>query len=230
MNRKYKDYKNTRNIYGLSKCVILFTVIYMVEEEGCLYLCEMRSIYSIVFYPSELIEAVRQMKLDLKGQIGWYHSVNSEAHITINEFEADEREYLKVCDYLQKFVCGLESREIVLDDLGIYPNGAFFLKPDNYSLIYMKEIMGKLHKTFPMPVRIKSSEPHLSIARRLESEELDEAQKMFGFQPVDFRFFCNAIAVRKFDENKKQFEVCKEFVFKPDETPQIFLDEQLSLF
>jgi len=36
--------------------------------------------------PDFVVEYVDGPKIELKGKIGWYHSVNSKAHITFFEF------------------------------------------------------------------------------------------------------------------------------------------------
>lgn len=50
--------------------------------------------YSIVVYPQKgIINKVKIMKDELADRIGNYKSRNSEAHITIIEFEADLNEF-----------------------------------------------------------------------------------------------------------------------------------------
>ncbi|HTG66540.1 MAG TPA: hypothetical protein VL859_09210, partial [Flavobacterium sp.] len=53
----------------------------------------MQNRYSLVISPSEeIIALVKTMKEELAKEIGWFHSKNSLAHITINEFMATENE------------------------------------------------------------------------------------------------------------------------------------------
>jgi hypothetical protein len=44
--------------------------------------------YAIAFHPyEEIIEKVKEIKMDLATKIGWYNSKNALAHITICEFK-----------------------------------------------------------------------------------------------------------------------------------------------
>ncbi|MBB6240306.1 hypothetical protein HDC90_004977 [Pedobacter sp. AK013] len=70
-----------------------------------------RDRYSIVIYPhSEAINDVKVLKDKLWSKIGWYNSKNSEAHITINEFSADQYELDFYSRKLEKF-CHFQKQQ-----------------------------------------------------------------------------------------------------------------------
>jgi len=51
---------------------------------------EMKNTYSIAIYPSaDVMDIVKGFKCLLAKTLGWFHSRNSSAHITIIEFEAN---------------------------------------------------------------------------------------------------------------------------------------------
>lgn len=51
----------------------------------------MQHTYSIVFQPNhEIVMQLKQYKNMLADRIGWFHSKNSLAHITIAEFNASD--------------------------------------------------------------------------------------------------------------------------------------------
>ena len=96
----------------------------------------MQSRYSIVISPSENnIADVKAMKEALAREIGWYHSKNSLAHITINEFMASDSEIELIKKQLSRICEGLKPVAVCLNSLDTYPNGAFFIAPNEVSKI-----------------------------------------------------------------------------------------------
>lgn len=173
--------------------------------------------YSIVIQPSDsVIEEVKQMKELLAKKIGWYNSKNSLAHITINEFERDEKELENLKAKLTELTTFLKSQDIQFTNFDIFPNGAFFLKPNETSREYLKQIMTSFHQKFIYPTKIKSNEPHISIGRRIQPEKIEIAKSLFNEKP-DITFKCNTIALRVFNDDRKQFDIIETFDFLGNE-------------
>ncbi|BCY28928.1 2'-5' RNA ligase family protein [Flavobacterium okayamense] len=179
--------------------------------------------YSIVIHPSEeVIEEVKQMKELLAKKIGWYNSKNSLAHITVNEFERDEKELEKIKVKLTEITKYFHPQEVTFESFNTFPNGAFFLAPNAESKQYLKQIMTSVNQKFPYPTKIKSNEPHISIGRRIQPEKIEIAKKLFGENP-NITFNCNTIALRVFNNKRKQFDIIETFPFlgeKPQELIQ----------
>jgi hypothetical protein len=57
----------------------------------------------------------------------------------------------------------------------------------------------------------KSSDPHISIARRLTPENLGKAKHLFT--TINASFLCDSIVLRKFDPTLKQFFITDTFPF-----------------
>lgn len=186
----------------------------------------MKDKYSIVFIPkNEIVEEIKKIKLTLAKNIGWFNSKNSIAHITICEFNSSETEIKRINTQINRKVATLSSFKIFLDEFDSYPNGAFYIKPTEDSKSKMKRTMQLISNSFTTSKKYKSNDPHLSIARKLNSENLEIAKKMF--QKVELSFDCNAIYLRKFNPNKKQYDIINSFPLNDDgfNTPT-----QLSLF
>ena len=47
--------------------------------------------------------------------------------------------------------------------------------------------------------------PHLSIARRLDAQKMQAAYALFKDTPVALNFICDAIYIRRFNTNTKQY-------------------------
>jgi len=168
--------------------------------------------YSVAIYPSEeVIALVKTMKEDLASKVGWFHSKNSVGHITICEFKASDAVITKVKQQLLRLCDGFEPMEICLNDFGSYPNGAFFIAPDEVSKKRLKPIMKRINDSLIIKNLHTSDDPHLSIARRLAPEKLGIAKKIFP--AINVNFLCESVVLRQLDETIKQFMVTDVFPF-----------------
>jgi len=168
--------------------------------------------YSVAIYPSEeVIALVKGMKNTLADKVGWFHSKNSVGHITICEFKASDAVIEKIKQQLVRLCDGFEPTEVHLNGYGSYPNGAFFIAPDADSKNNLKPIMKRINDALIIKNLHKSDDPHLSIARRLSSEQLVVAYQTFTL--IKTSFIAESVVLRKFNETIKQFEVVATFPF-----------------
>lgn len=167
--------------------------------------------YSVVFMPnSQTIEAIKQMKLTLAEEIGWFNSKNSLAHFTIFEFLEEELREDKFCLQLTRIASEIQSFKIICNAFDWYENGAFYIKPNEVSSSKMTELMKQiLSESTQIKKTISNTNPHLTIARRLSPEKLEAAKNKFV--QVDLHFTVTHLTLRKFDERLKQFVIYKEF-------------------
>jgi 2'-5' RNA ligase len=173
----------------------------------------MLPLYSIAIHPSpELIATIKSMKEKLATEVGWFNSKNSIAHITICEFQASENDLERVKKQLERICDTITPVSVRLNSFGTFPNGAFFIAPDSDSKIDLQPIMKLFHNVLIVKTTHHSDEPHLSIARKLSSENLIKATQLFT--TIEESFLCNGIVLRKFDSEIKQFHVIDEFEFK----------------
>lgn len=169
--------------------------------------------YSIVIHPSQkVIDEVKTMKEQLASKIGWYNSKNSLAHITINEFEAPESELPSIKKHLKNIIQFLKAEEVIFEKFDTFPNGAFFLAPEQNSKLYLKNTLREIHKAFIYKTAIKSIEPHISIGRKITPENIKIASNLF--EKPNLHFLCNRIALRVFNTTRKQFDIIEEFIFE----------------
>jgi 2'-5' RNA ligase len=179
----------------------------------------MEKLYSLVIHPPEAILAlVKSMKEELASKVGWFHSKNSVGHITICEFRATDAAIETIKNQISKLCDTLTPVEVYLNELGSFPNGAFFIAPDNDSKNNLKHIMKQFHKSLRIQNMLKSDNPHLSIARKLSPENLVQANHLFT--SIDLNFVCDSVVLRQFDENIKQFFVTDAFEFKDNPQPK----------
>jgi 2'-5' RNA ligase len=180
----------------------------------------MEKLYSLVIHPSEaILVLVKSMKEQLAAEVGWFNSKNSVGHITICEFKATDAAIKTIKNQISRLCDTLAPVEVHLNEFGAFPNGAFFIAPDNDSKNNLKLIMKRFHKSLRVPNMQKSDSPHLSIARKLSPENLAKANHLFT--SIDLNFVCGGVVLREFDENIKQFFVTDTFEFKDNPQPEL---------
>ncbi|MGG7034245.1 MAG: 2'-5' RNA ligase family protein [Flavobacterium sp.] len=176
--------------------------------------------YSLAIYPSEsVIAMVKSMKEDLSKKIGWFHSKNSVGHITICEFKATDKEIEIIKNQLIRLCDPIIPFDVCLNEFGSYPNGAFFIAPDEDSKKSLIPLMKKFHESLRIRSMQKSTDPHLSIARKLNPEKLTTARNLFT--EINISFLCDNVVLRKFDENIKQFFVTDSFDFNSNPNSEL---------
>lgn len=162
--------------------------------------------YSIVIAPPQTgLNYVDHLKDELNGAIGWYHSRNSKAHVTISEFTADEDELAKVTAQLKEIASYENPIHLNFEGVGNYVNGAVFLKPDEATKIEVGHLMKRMQKKLSIKNAYHSKEPHISIGRKLTEENVQMALKIFAEAKLDFN--CDHLVLRKFNPTRKQYDV-----------------------
>lgn len=170
-----------------------------------------RELYSIVVYPhKESIDEVKVLKDLLAAKIGWYSSRNSDAHITIIEFWADqyELECYKRC--IERICCSQRPQKVTFDYLSRSKfSHAIVLLPNDLSKPYLNDLLKILRKALKTNHAVNGANAHISIGRKLSSAQIDQAEHLYG--NIHLEFNCDTIAIRKLNNIKKQFEVINEF-------------------
>lgn len=182
--------------------------------------------YSLCFQPDDAtIEIVRQMKLQLADHIGWYNSKNSLAHMTISKFQTDSMGVNKIAQLVRQQCSTFKPTQVLFNDYGQYPNGAFFLAVDKEDQVTLKEYAKKVMSKVSLPDVYKSNEPHMSIARKLEPIKLQQA--LVFFEKPAISFMCDKVALRQFNPERRQYDIIDIFPFLGMPSNEA---EQLSLF
>lgn len=178
----------------------------------------MQNRYSIVISPpADIIALVKSLKEELAEEIGWFHSKNSLAHLTINEFMATDIEIREIKRQLT-FVChNLKSTSVHFDKYDNYPNGAFFIAPDEESKNSLKEILKQINASLHVKTLFENDAPHISVARQLKPKEIVTAYHKFRL--INFSFISDSLVLRRFNRKIKQFEITDRFEFNNNLSP-----------
>jgi 2'-5' RNA ligase len=192
----------------------------------------MSKIYSVAIYPfGSVMDEVRALKDELASLIGWFGSRNSKAHITICEFNSDSERQLEVVKSQLHNICNTESPlNLAFNHVGAFQKGVnsvICLLPDNESEIILKPLMKRIQKGLKVKLTHSSSNPHLTIGRRLDAENLSVAKTLFMPKKISLKFCCDRIVLRV-REGNTQFVVIEEFGF--ESKPPLPRDEQLLMF
>lgn len=192
--------------------------------------------YSVAMRPSQsVIDVLHQMKLDFP-IIGYFGSKNSEAHLTILEFESGENVIPKVVRFMEDFAKAIENHLYRFARYNHYPetkenNGTFYIQLDAESEVIMKDIFSSFQKNFPSIAPEKACNvvnPHMTIARRVNREQIDKAYLCYNQHHIDLATNCTLVLRRKSIDKAEQFSVLYEFPFTGE--GDMFQNNQLSIF
>ncbi|WP_182921402.1 2'-5' RNA ligase family protein [Pedobacter planticolens] len=168
-----------------------------------------KSKYSIAIMPNEKeINFVDELKNELHSKIGWYHSKNSKAHITITQFDATDDDIIFIVNRLKEIANYENPIHLNFDGVKNYSNGAIFLAPDEPTKNSLTALMKRIQQQLPVNNPYHSKDPHMSIARGLNENNVKSALKMFS--DAKLYFDCNHIVLRKFNSVKRQYDIYSE--------------------
>lgn len=171
--------------------------------------------YSIVIHPPEyVIDEVKTLKQQLYNAIGWYHSCHSLAHITVNLFSGNEQKLTLWEEYAAHYAKNTAAFEVRFDKPVCFSNGAFVLLPDEGSYQKLRSLLKDFLQRIPAPAFGKSSKPHISIARKLKHEQALIAQE--AIPGAEVGFICDNLTIRKFNPERGQYDIHKQFFFGKD--------------
>ncbi|SCY90672.1 2'-5' RNA ligase family protein [Flavobacterium caeni] len=159
--------------------------------------------YSLVIRPPQpIIETVAELKKRLRAEIGWFGSANSQAHVTVFNFDATPDELPVWKDNISQFCETIIPQEVVFDHFDAFPPRTFFIAPDGKSMRYLNEVIVR----FSRFIKVKpQAHAHLSVARSLKEGQLEQAKNLFTDEPLYFEFLCDALTLRQFDHESKQY-------------------------
>jgi hypothetical protein len=159
--------------------------------------------FSLVIFPTqEQSELVKSYKQLLKSKIGWFGSVNAGAHITIINFD-DEFSLNLHLEKIREFCRTAIPKNVVLNKWNSFGDRTFFIAPEENSKLYLDTLIKELH--LYLGFKPKDSHAHLSIARGLDPNKMEAAYELFKNIEVSLKFNCDALYLRKFNEETKQY-------------------------
>jgi len=201
--------------YKIEKQKFTLIVIFLLLKKTTV-----ENLYSLVIHPhEEILVLIKYMKEQLANEVGWYNSKNSVGHITICEFTATDAIIEVIKKQITQLCDSLNPVNVHLNQFGSFPNGAFFIAPDNESKKDLKHILKHFNKSLRLHNMKKSDNPHLTIARRLSPENLEKANQFFN--AIDLDFVCDGVVLRQFDNDKKQFFATDKFLFNDNPQPTL---------
>lgn len=167
--------------------------------------------YSVAISPPDaVLEQVRQLKQQLRGAIGWYHSAGALAHLSFHLFHSDAGTLPNWEAYIENFAARQSPVFLQFDHTDSFVNGAFFLAPDEASEQILARMIKDFHrKTTWFPGEVVR--PHMSLARRLKSSQLAVARKLIP--EVNINFVCEDLVLRRFNPKRGQYDIYRRFPF-----------------
>lgn len=185
--------------------------------------------YSIAFMPpANQIAYVKSKKDTLFSTIGWYHSRNAKAHITVLEFEATERQLKAAVAYLEQFSKGIHPFRVKFDCVDTFGSALCFL-PSIQSKRFLSAVMKAFIECFPLPCGFSNS-PHITIGRRLAKNQLGIGRSRFAEEKPELAFEADGLFLRRLNERRGQYDVIRKFEFLGEEVAMLPIVVQQTLF
>lgn len=159
--------------------------------------------FSLVIFPNpEQSDLVKSYKQLLKSHIGWFGSANAAAHITVINFDNEFSLNLYI-EQIKEFCKTVAPQKVILNAWDSFGEQTFFIAPDKASKHYLDQLILNLHHH--LGFKINNTHAHLSIARGLNAEKMKIAYQLFENTKINLEFICDAIYLRKFNEQTKQY-------------------------
>lgn len=160
-------------------------------------------LYSLVIFPnSEQSTLIRTYKQFLKKHIGWFGSVNAEAHITVINFENELSLQLHL-DRIREFCKTSISQKVTFNAWDSFGERTLFIAPDKTSQQYLDNLIIDLH--LYLDFKIKNAHAHLSIARGLDAKKMETAYELFRNTPINFEFNCDSFHLSRYNYQTQQY-------------------------
>ena len=110
--------------------------------------------------------------------------------------------------------------EVIFDHF-VFGNQNFFIEPDKFSQISLKNITKGLHNHIGK--KYSGIRPHISVARGLEADQMNIAKEIFKDTSVHFKFLFDELHLRKFNIHRMQYsDIVETFKFTGEPQPDLF--------
>jgi 2'-5' RNA ligase superfamily len=160
-------------------------------------------LYSLVIFPNEAQkQLVKDYKQLLKRKIGWFGSANAAAHITVINFE-NEIMLALYLEQIREYRKKVAPQKVIFNSWNSFGEKTFFIAPEEKSELYLNTLISNLHHY--LGFKNSNVKAHLTIARGLDSEKMKAAKSLFNATNVHFEFNCDAIHIRRFNEQSKEY-------------------------
>lgn len=186
------------------------------------------NVVSIDFIPADSVNsAVRKFKELLKSMVGSYADYHSaDGHIPICRFDIPEENLEDLIYILKHSVNYTHAQYVYFDKFSTLSDGTFAITPTAQSKWFFNEcsnaIISSLKHKFHLKVLYK--EPHLTIASKLEQQQLQDAK--VNLKDVDLDFLCDSVCIRILNASNGQYEIYSKVSFggqKPEDSGQLTL-------
>ena len=153
--------------------------------------------YLLVITPSqEVVNKVRTFKDIAKNVVGYYHSFNSKAHITVNHYYDRNALFFNERAPIYRSMAGrINAFEIEICGCD------YFQHQDTYTIYAKVELSQNITTTFFMFKKVFGSDvpqtPHITIARSLSKTQFNLLWDYFKNQKFEYSFYADKIVVLK---------------------------------
>jgi 2'-5' RNA ligase len=167
--------------------------------------------YSIVILPDEnSSQKIIQLKQKLASHIGDFAGKDNLPHITLNYFKETTEAKLRAWqEHLKDCTQHIAAYRLCFDRIQNFSNGALVILAEEESNAYLKSIIKTINYNRPKGFVHVPSRPHISIARKLNAAQMQEAIAAIAFTP--FTFTIHEIVLRKLEFTSGLYIILNEY-------------------
>lgn len=162
--------------------------------------------------PPDIVYQVRQYKKFLQRQLGWYPSVNSDAHLTVTSFTANSWQLAASRQFAEDYCAKRSPLPVIFNHYGAFASGAFYLAPDEHSYGMLGSVMKDFNRKLPLDA-LACTEPHMTIARGLDMLSLYYSRMLFTKTTPNLSFRIDGISLRRLNDARGQYDIIAHFPF-----------------
>ena len=173
--------------------------------------------YSLaIMPPAPISDLVKELKLALKKELSVsFSSVNAEAHISLDSFDAEEDHYPLILEEYSRLIAGEKPISISFSGFshfdGYYPS--FYVRIEDNSKEEIRSFYGRVRQNLDPEIKKQymrkwineTKEPHMTVGRKLKPDWIKIAYRLFP--EFEQEFLCSQVAIRQFKPEWKQYRV-----------------------
>ncbi|WP_421774612.1 2'-5' RNA ligase family protein [Gracilimonas sp.] len=159
--------------------------------------------------PKNVNDYVSILKKELKDEFGSFKSDKSKAHITVSNFLVTQKRMDDVLSKIQRRVSLFSTFEMRLQDFKIFESGNTFyigVEPSHSYNSMINEFKALKKEVVKTAKFYSSTTPHLTIARKLDSDVFKQIRERFLEKPFYYTFDVKRLIVLTRSSAKESYE------------------------
>ncbi len=160
--------------------------------------------------PKNVIDYVSILKKELKEEFGSFKSEKSKAHITVSNFLVTQKRMDHVLSKIERRISLFSTFEMRLQDFRTFDSGNTFyigVEPSHTYNSIINEFKALKKEVVKTAKFYSSTTPHLTIARKLDSNVFIQIQQRYLEKPFRYTFDVQKLTVLTRSQSNQKYEI-----------------------